>query len=535
MNVLPAKLGREKRTQQAQTKPHFFPAPIRGLIMNENLAVVRPGAATVLDNWICTTTGIRARGGTVKVATVGDEVESLFTYKSGGVEKLFAATETDIYDITSLGDPDTVPTADVSSQTAGYYSTQQFGTAGGDFLVCVNGADDMQLFDGSSWTTINSGSSPAITGVGTDDLSQVWSYASRLFFVESGTMSAWYLPVDSIAGAASEFSLAGVFQKGGALLFGATWSLDSGSGLDDKWVVVSTEGEVAVYEGTNPGSSTTWSLVGVYQIAEPIGINATMKAGGDLLIATKAGIVPISSALTKDLAALADVAVSAPIATAWSARLSEYDLPWEIVKWPDRSIMLVSMANSIKDSETFVCNTKTGAWSRFTNIGARCMAYFNGYVYAGGNDGYIKVLETGGSDMGTPYTAVYVGAFESLDGIGMEKTVLMIRPKFLSAHPITAHPITWKATVRVDYSDDALTAPASIDDFGSSFWDVAEWDVDLWDGGQMLTGVSASWVSVGRTGSFVAPEVQMTFGTTGTPLVELVSIDATYRPGALVT
>lgn len=528
MKVLPKKGRVRQRAPQKQAKAHTFPAPVRGLVFNENLAVVQPGSASILDNWICTTKGIKARGGSAKIATLGSAVTSLFSFKSGSIGKIFGATATDIYDVSAVADPDVTPTADVTGQTAGYYSTQQFGTAGGDFLVCVNGSDDMQQFDGGTWTAINAASSPTITGVSTSALSHVWSYASRLFFVEKDTLSAWYLPVDSIAGAASEFSLAGIFQLGGSLLFGGTWSLDSGSGLDDKCIFVSTEGEVAVYEGTNPGDPNNWSLVGVYQVTPPLGQNCTMRAGGDLLIATQVGLVPISAAISKDVGALSLSSVSKPIESIWTDKANTYTLPWEVVKWPEQSVMLIAMANTIEDSETYCCNLKTGAWSRFTNIGIRTMAHFDGLIYAGGNDGIVKRLGTGGNDIGTPYTAVYVGNFEPIDGV--EKTILQARAKFNAGHDIG-----YFVGARVDYDTATSTPPESIPEFATALWDVAKWDEAQWDGGSVITSVSAIWSAVGRTGSVVAPEVQMTFGINGAPIVELVSVDMTYTGGAFVT
>ena len=50
--------------------PFTFPAPTRGWVINENLAMAQPGGASVLDNWIPTATGIKARGGNQKYATL---------------------------------------------------------------------------------------------------------------------------------------------------------------------------------------------------------------------------------------------------------------------------------------------------------------------------------------------------------------------------------------------------------------------------------------------------------------------------------
>jgi hypothetical protein len=40
---------------------------------------------------------------------------------------------------------------------------------------------------------------------------------------------------------------------------------------DDYAAFITSEGQVAVYSGADPASSTTWSLVGVFDIGAPIG------------------------------------------------------------------------------------------------------------------------------------------------------------------------------------------------------------------------------------------------------------------------
>lgn len=529
MQVLPKKGNVQQRNPAVAAQYHTFPAPIRGVVLNQNLAMAQPGSAVVLDNWVCTSTGISVRGGSVKVATLPSAVVSMFSYSSGSIGKLFAATETDVYDVTSVADVDVTPAADISGQTSGYYSTQQFGTAGGDFLIAVNGSDHMQLFDGGTWEEITDTSTLAITGVDTSKLSHVWSYASRLFFVEKDKQKAWYLPSDSIAGEAHEISLSGVFQMGGSLLMGATWSLDSGSGLDDMCVFISTEGEVAVYKGTNPGDYANWSLSGVYQITPPLGQNATMRAGGDLLVATSVGLVPISSAISKDIGALSMASVSASIEPEWRNLTETYTLPWEIQKWPDLGVMVVAMANALDDRVSWVCNLNTGAWSRFTNIGIRCMAAMSGNMYAGGNDGVVKLLDASGSDIGIPYTSVYIGSYEAISGLSDEKTILQARAKFRATSDVSA-----LVGMKVDYDETPSSAPSSISDFASALWDSGEWDVAKWDGGNTTKSVTGQWRSIGRTGTTVGPEVQITCGITSKPVIELVSVDMTYRKGAFV-
>ena len=91
--------------------------------------------------------------------------------------------------------------------------------------------------------------------------------------------------------------LAGAANKGGKLLFGATWSIDAGDGIDDKCVFVTDLGEVLIFTGSNPSDAANWRQEGRYQIGAPLGMNAHMLLGGDLLIATVDGIVPVSQAI----------------------------------------------------------------------------------------------------------------------------------------------------------------------------------------------------------------------------------------------
>lgn len=513
---------------KVEAEQHTFPAPTRGWILNENLAQVQPASASILDNYICTTTGVRPRGGCLKYADIGSEVTAAFTYKSGASAKFFAANASAIYDISIIADPDVTPTAAVSGQTSGDWYSVQFGTVATDYLIAVNGSDEMQQFDGTSWQAINAGSTPAITGVLTSVLSHVWSYANRVFLVEGGTMSAWYLPVDSVGGAALEFSLAGIFKRGGSLLFGATWSLDAGDGLDDKCVFFSSEGEVAVYEGTDPSDASNWRKVGVYYITRPTGPNAIMQAGGDLVVATEAGVVPISEAIRRDSASLEVNAFSAQIASYWRDRSAALAAtPWEIIKWPEAKIMVVSQPSNVDDT-CLVANLDTGAWSRITGWNTRVLGYYNGQGYFGDKDGNIFAMEVGGSDDGLPYTSIYMGQHETL-GVGLrQKDVKQARAIFKSETPILP-----KVSAQVNYDKTTSTPPNSPANFTTSNWDEATWDEATWDGSGSVS-YTFDWSSVGRSGFVVAPEVLMTFGTTPAPRAELVSVDVTFDVGSVV-
>ena len=521
---------RQPVAPQARTRQrtHHFHSPKRGWVTNVNLSEGIKDGALVLDNWFPTKTGIRLRGGYQQYADVGsDTILSLFTYKVSGVSELFAADASKIYDITST------PATDVTGQTSGYYSTQQMETGGGNYLYAVNGTDSPRLYDGATWTAITGVSTPAITGVTTSTLSHVWVYKNRLYFVQGGTMVAWYLPVDSVGGAAADHTLRGVFQKGGALLFGSTWSVDAGAGIDDYCVFISDKGEIAVYSGDDP-SATNWGLVGRYDLSgAPLGKNATMRAGGDLVIATTDGMIALSAALQKDEIALSLTAVSAAIEPDWrdeaNARIS---LPWEVEKWPEKNMAVITnpVVDSTTDAQCFVVNLETGAWARYTGIPARCLALHNGAMYFGTTTGRIMVMESEANDDGAVYVSKVCWHFSDL-GVpaSLFKTATQARALFRAARPFTP-----QLSCSVDYAQNFPSPPSSVADSVVDTWDSGLWDTAVWDAATSASTSTTRWVSITGAGYAHAPQLQVTNGTTPLPDAELMELNLNFNLGELV-
>jgi hypothetical protein len=510
-----------------------FPAPIRGKVSNENLASAQPLGAKVLVNAFPTQTGLRVRGGSRKIATLDGPVLSMFTYVSGSAAKHFAASQAKVYDVSSVADPSVVPPADISGQSAGYYSAVQFSTVGGEFLYIANGSDKLQLYNGTSWQAIDGASSPSITGVTTSTLSHVWAYRNRLFFIQSGSMYAWCLPVNSLGGAATQISLAGVFQNGGSLLTGGAWSMDAGDGIDDRCVFISNQGEVAVYEGADPGDPNDWRLQGRYDITPVLGKRALMPVGGDLLILTEDGIVPISQVVSKDPAALSLAAVSRNIEPDWRREvMARGGKPWEFIKFPRYNMGIVSLpVTTTAPPLCFVVNLETGAWADYTGWDTNCLVLHNKWAYFGTSDGKVMQAEIGGNDDGQIYTVQIAAQFDHLKSPGQTKTVRMARETWLASRDFNS-----RVSVSVNYQTVFPAAPNSAPDGGAlDLWDVGKWDQAKWDAALANRTARVQWRSIGRTGYAVSWQIQVTCGVTATPDAELVSIDLLYDRGGIVT
>ena len=524
------------RTPAAKVKPRVarpwsFPAPVGGWIKNQNLAT--PGArrpdgskvngAFVLENFFPTATGIRMRAGSNLFSTVGGgalSVDSLFGYVNGNNQKLFAATATDIYDITTPA----VPVSVVGSLTSGDWSVIQSATPGGIFLRAVNGVDTPQVFDGTSWST-----APAITGSGLDPktLSYAWVYKQRAFFVRKDSLSAWYLPADSIGGVAVELPLGGVFSRGGSLMFGAVWSIESGTGLSEFCVFVSTAGEAAVFQGTDPSTAATWSKVGVYRIGRPLGAKGHIRAGGDLVIATDVGFVPLSQAIQRDFAALSPAAISYPIETAWNDAVKVRPASgWACEVWPTKQMVIVALPTGATDQpKMLVANARTGAWAVYTGWNGRCLLLFQNRLFFGSVSGKIIEAEVTGADLGLPFTGQCVPLFETMNAPASLKTSQLMRATIRALVEIVP-----KLSLQSDYK---INLPAPPDDSSSpagDVWGAGVWGVAKW-GSIAEKKIFQQWQSVGGSGYAIAPGMQLTSGTLVPPDIELVSIDITYDQG----
>lgn len=525
------------KTPTAQTKT--YTAPIGGLVTNANMAAQAQQTAVVLENFWPTATGIAPRGGAKHRVTIPAAVESLFEYRAGPTGLYFVADAGNIYSFAGATPDGTTLSPAVTGQTSGVYSHNEMQTDGGSFLSIVNGHDHLQIYDGNIWQEVTGASAPfAITGVATNDLSHVWSYNNRQYFIEKGTTNAWYLGVNSVAGVAEKLPLAGVFRKGGSLLFGAAWSSDSGEDMNDRCVFVTDQGEFAVYRG-DPSSAGTWSFDGVYDLGVPLGPDAVMSVGGDLIVGTKDGLVPLSAAVQKDVAELKLSTLSRAIEPDWrnEVLLSGSGHGWQVVKWANRNMAIIAPPLAATDSaECYVVNLETKAWSKFTGWRVNACGLLGSHLHYGSQDGRVFMCDVGGTDEGALIPCRACFAFDQLTGAAF-KAAHLVRGVFRHITPYEA-----QFSVAADYQPNFLVAPNSVLDTGgtASAWDVAAWDVAAWDEGDWASGtadwgVSSVWDGVSGQGHALAIQMQITSGAPYKLACELVSVDLVYSSGAVVT
>lgn len=414
-------------------------------------------------------------------------------------------------------------TGGTSGATATILSAvQTSATAGALRLGAITGAfvsGEALTWSGGSATSSSLAtvaSSITITGVTTSDLTQVWSHKSRLFFVEKDSLSVWYLPAAAIGGAASEIPLGSIFRRGGVISFGASWSLDSGAGLDDVCIIVTSNGEIAVYEGDDPSDANNWRLTGVYEVSRPLNKHSFFKAGGDLAILTEDGIIPVSEALRKDRAALQAVAISYPIEDAWKSAVANRSTEYPITPtlWQSQALLMIGVSGA--GGVTYVANARTGAWCRYTGWDVRCGAVANDQLYFGTNGGKVMRGQNGGADDGVAYTGRYVPKFTEA-GTRMVK-VANHAGVTVKATEAPEYRMTCFSNYEIGQYPTATPLAAESGDV----WGTGVWGTFVWGSGAAEYAFT-SWKAVRASGYSLAPAIVVTSNQSSAPAFEILA------------
>ena len=474
------------------------PVPTGGWDAASPLSMMKPDSAVRLINWDPTPGDCRIRRGSLRhcLGVGSAAVESLMAYHglTSSLDTLFAASSSTIYDVSDSY----VASSSLTSLTNGRWQHVNHATTGGNFLFIVNGADNPRHWNGSAWAT------PSITVATAANWVHVAVHKRRIWAVEVNTTDSWYLPVDVVAGAATIFRLGPVFSMGGYLQAIGTWTIDAGEGVDDHLCFISSKGQVAIYKGTDPASADTWALVGVFNVGAPIGRRCLIKVGGDLALISVDGVLPLSKAIIFDRGAVQNVAITSKIQNAMNTAARNYkdNFGWQLIGYPKGTKAILNVPVSAgTNSEQYVMNTLTGAWTRYTGMKAFCWEVFQENLYFGGLDGAVYRADVGGQDWDRPIATELLTAFNYYGARGVLKRWTMVRPVMLSDGVVTP-----KLEVDIDFQVSDVTSTVSLVESIGAGWDEINWNEFLW-GEDVL--ISSSWTSVNGQGYCAAIHMAM--------------------------
>lgn len=368
----------------------------------------------------------------------------------------------------------------------------------GTYIITVTGATTftytMATAPTADATVVGTYNILGITGVDSSTFINVNLFKNRLYFTQKDTMKIWYLPVDSVGGAASAIDFGGIARMGGFLQAMGTWTLDAGQGADDYAVFVTNMGEVMVYNGTDPTTAETWALKGVWQLGQTFSRRCFFKWSGDLLLLTKDGLVPLASALQSSRLD-PRVNLTDKIYYAISQAATDYSsyFGWQINYFASQNMLILNIPNG-SGTDQYVMHSITKAWAKFTNINANCFEIHNDRMYFGAS-GFVGKFYDTNSDAGTNIIATVQQAYSYFEARGQLKRFTMIRPIFSTSGGVP----TIVANVNIDFETQDVTGavtfnPATV---VAGVWDSSTWDNANWGGGLQISKVWQGVTGIG--------------------------------------
>ncbi len=448
--------------RQTRSQNYTLSAPIGGLNVRDSLDTMPETDAIVMDNYLPQETKIILRRGYVPYVELGARIETLAAYNYENREFFLAGGGGKIWDVSS------------SAQTAllkdnfslSDWQSCQFK----DRLFLVNGVDAPQVFYLKDNAPVLEDAAFEGEGLIPSKLINAALIKQRLFFVEKGTLKYWYTAeAGNIQGELVRFDLSTIMRRGGHLLTICAWTQDGGHGIDDLTAFITSEGEVAVYSGSDPSNIDDWSLRGVYRMSKPVGYHCAMQYQGDVVIISEDGYIPLSKALSLDKANASQIAFSDKIRGLVLNRTlhGKYKRGWQSVIYGRMGYALFNVPTA-EQFEQHVVNVNSGAWCRFTNIRSHCWGLFRDRLYFGSDTG-VFLFDEGYSDNKTPIFGVVEQAYSNLGSNGLKK-IQLINPRTRASAKYALVVYT-----NMDFEERQFDYAANIDRTALSKWNSLKW------------------------------------------------------------
>ena len=470
------------RTAQMQV----IPAPVGGLNFRDPIAAMSPIDALALTNFIPKQQGVELRRGwQVKALPAAgvSTAESVFGYKAPAIanDKVFMAANGNIYDVTN----GTMTLAlSATGSTNDDWWTTQFSTPADNFLLAVSpGAGYWTYSTSSGWVDRTASTTGLPTSVRTV---AVWK--RRVWFTVNESQNVYYLDnVDVITGAATSFAMGSNLRNGGSVSALINWTIDAGLSIDDYLVVVGTEGDVGVWQGTDPTSPTTFSLKGVWYVG-PVPKYGTYFTpfGGDVMIVSELGLVPMSRLMSGQYTQDQQNGPAAKIQSVFAPLVRKLlnDKFFNVFVVPGSDVLVIKLPADGGTYRQFAMNVTTGAWCEFTGMPMRCAGVIGGQLYFGTADGFVCLGlygDTDGADIagdgGNYIEGDLQTSFQSFNSAAQLKKFGMVRPSFIS---LAAPAI--KLQINTQFQFTPVPGSPFFTEGSGALWDTGVWNASTWVG-----------------------------------------------------
>lgn len=496
-------------------------APIGGINRVDAASAMPATDAVFLYNMVAAEYGLRSRLGfhewvTGLTGTLDNTVRTIIAFKgskfNGSTDKMFACTDKGIWDVSTSTQTPTAP-AGVT-----VFGTVNSDSGWGSFVTAVdaNGNHNLLYCDEANgyfvyreatadWVKPTQGAGASqVNGVDPATFVHVCIFKSRIWFTAKDSTKAWYLGAyasPAIYGAATAFDFGVHFRAGGDLKGLFNWTVDGGSGIDNRLVAISGGGDIAIYAGIDPSLASGWGLVGTWFAGGlPFGRRIANDYGGDLLILTTLGIIPLSKLVIGNPIVDHTTYATTKIANLFNAAMySASSLKgWSMRMHPQDNTLIVTIPTAAGAATTqLAMSLANRSWSQYRGLNMLCNEVWSGQMYFGTTDGrvcrhtdYVDGVLLSNVNAYTPIDCSVLTSFQNM-GTPQIKKVAMVRPKMLA----TGTQPTVACQAKYNYDLTEIGSPSGNPAATGAVWDTAVWDTGIWQG-----DYSTSQTSLGSTG-----------------------------------
>lgn len=537
------------RTVKRQvTQPMVYPAPLRGIDARVPLALDSFETCIWAINMVPTEYAMRARRGyrewQIEIGT-DDPVRTIIPYAgsaaAGTDDRLFVATTSGIYDVTVYGAAPVQKFAFTNTGgNAGFgVYTTYVDESGDDLMFYADQDNGLFRYDpvAHTWAqatgiTTKAGS---FTTLDVTKVVFVVVHKLRMWLIEKNANKAWYLPIRSAMGDATEFFFASKFKYGGGLIGLYNWTVDGGQGRDDHLVAVSRSGDVIPWTGEDPSDVNTWTSTGTFHIGPvPEGHRVASEYGGELFLLSKYGITSMSKLM-------AGMVSADPMANEIGhkiARLLRRDLDlygnqpgWAIKFVTHIGALLITMPKRLDGRyRQYVYNIATQGWGLWRDVPVLSADTYDGSLMVGGPDGRVHRMDvdrdniTIAGSSGEPIAWFLLTTYSHLSSPATFKRCKFVRPNFVAQQEPQ-----FNITVFYDYqineiaNEGGFVEPGNYDTWGDGLWGEALWSFSIDTPFNKILGATG----IGRSAAIA-------IAGSSSSQTDLISFDMLWENGGLL-
>ena len=270
------------------------------------------------------------------------------------------------------------------------------------------------------------------------------SHQDRIYLWKTnGLLQFWYGDVGAVQGAVLNFPLDRLGNITGAIARLMSLTIDAGNSYNDALCIITTTGDIVVYEGNDPGDAQNWQLSIRLRATPPLSRHGFARVGSDVWMLTASGLVSIAETLSTGILALVSN-ISLPISDRITQLAASGVGEWQMHTAADGSKIIVNYwLNGA--AEQFMFDVQSKSWSTATIPARRWhnLGRLTQFTDGGGVIGTLLLAD----DTSEPKTAILHTGWFRMPQAGV---ITYVKPAFLAKGPVTV-----KVAVLVDHDESA--------------------------------------------------------------------------------